>query len=193
MCSSSFDGGARFCRGSASLRLVFLSLLVAVGDLTGWILVLREVSGKSSCSEAHVRLVGGLLLLCGCACLGVCSSDVLLVLCLCELGLQSGSWGGGWFPSMVEDGGRGAKSMRPTTDVLFPSISCSLTMLGVRRSIWIGLMGGCKILGAGERTQRQRWRAVWRRKMNSRVFVVISVYFRALSVSLRCTVLPVFQ
>ena len=45
-------------------------------------------------------------------------------------------------PSMAEDGGCEVKSMWPTADVLLPSISCSLTMLGVRQTIWIDQMGG---------------------------------------------------
>ena len=107
MCSSSLDGGARFCRRSASLRLVFLSLLVAVGDLTGWILVLREVSGKSSCSEAPV---GWSVAFCSCADVPVwgCALRMCCWCCVCvslgcnlDLGEVDGSrpW---W--KMVEEG-----------------------------------------------------------------------------------------
>lgn len=66
-------------------------------------------------------------------------------------------------PSMAEDGGCEVKSMWPTADVLLPSISCSLTMLGVRQTIWIDQMGGCKIRRAGRQSQRQCRRSVRRR------------------------------
>ncbi|KAG2648221.1 hypothetical protein PVAP13_1NG042108 [Panicum virgatum] len=71
--------------------------------------------------------------------------------------------GGGWFSSIEEEGGRGVKLMWPTADVLSTSISCSLTILGVRQSIWIGQMGGCKIRRVDRRSQRQRRRSDRRR------------------------------
>ncbi|CAO2165079.1 unnamed protein product [Urochloa humidicola] len=39
------------------LRLVFLSLVVAIGASTRWILFLQKISGKVSCLESPVRLV----------------------------------------------------------------------------------------------------------------------------------------
>jgi len=91
------------------------------------------------------------------------SPIVLLVLGLSELVLHFGFWGCGWLSSTALDGGCEVKSMWLTADVLLPSISCSLTMLGVRQTIWIDQMGGCKIRRASRQSQRQRRRSVRRR------------------------------
>jgi len=73
---------------------------------------------------------------------------------LCLLVLCFEASGSGCFISMVEDGGCRDKSLRPTADALFSSISCGLPMFGVRLSICIGEMGGLKFPGAGERAQK---------------------------------------
>ena len=108
---------------------------------------------------------------------------------LCLLVLCFEASGSGCFISMVEDGGCGDKSFRPTADALFSSISCVFPMFGVRPSIFIGEMEGLKFPGASERAQKELRFLYRRKKINSWGFVAVSSFLRVFPVRLRCTVL----
>ena len=89
----------------------------------------------------------------------------------------------------VEGGGFGDKSLRPTADALFSSISCGFPMFGVRPSICIGEMEGLKFPGAGVRAQKELRFLYRRKKINNWGFVAVSSFLRVFPVRLRCTVL----
>jgi len=139
------------------LRLQFLLSVVGDGGEAGWILFLKDASGKIFvCSMSSVRLLWGHQPACGwVSCSGISSSRALLLCFLCLLVLCSGASGYGWLSSMAEDGGCGDKSLGPTADVLFSSTSCGLPKLGVRPSICTGEMGGSMFLDAGERALKR--------------------------------------
>ena len=177
--------------GILLLRLSFPLLAVAAGVGVEWILVLRVDPGELrffglACEVGWGPLGSRMDLLC-CVSSGVAGRGGFL--CLLVLCFEAS--GSGCFISMVEDGGCGDKSLRPTADALFSSISCGLPMFGVRLSICIGEMGGLKFPGAGERAQKVLHFLDRIKKINSRDFDVISGFIRIFTVRLRCTVLPV--
>jgi len=160
MCWESADG-RNGGQGDAGAPLVGLVLLLAKGwdHLCSCVSLLFRVGDEGAGGGFPFRSLDLFLVTAD----RWISSIVSLLLCPCQLVLRSGSWGGGWFSSIEEEGGRGVKLMWPTADVLSTSISCSLTILGVRQSIWIGQMGGCKIRRVDRRSQRQRRRSDRRR------------------------------
>jgi len=98
------------------------------------------------------------------------------------------------FSGCVDDGGQGAESKDPTTDALFPRISCSFPKLGVRSLIWNGGEGGLKIWGEVPCSGRF-WRQLSLGKKINSVrggLFVIFVTSRDLSARKSCTVQTLF-
>ena len=112
---------------------------------------------------------------------------------LCTFGLHAGSDGAGCHASLADEGGEGGKSKRPTADGHASRISCSLPMLGVRPLSCIGVFGGLTIWCMDWNSQNGLRRQFRRRKMNSKVLVVICVFLRDFIVKLRCTVSLLFK
>jgi len=172
--------------GILLLRLSFPLLAVAAGVGVEWILVLRVDPGElrffGSPCEVGGGPLGSRMDLLGCPFFSAVAvrGCFLWLLVLC-----SGASGS------VEGGGFGDKSLRPTADALFSSISCGFPMFGVRPSICIGEMEGLKFPGAGVRAQKELRFLYRRKKINSWGFVTVSSFLRVFPVRLRCTVLLV--